>query len=327
TSGQEKVVFGTVLFGRMQGGSGSDRAMGLFINTLPFRVDVGDAGILETVRRVQTDMAALLEHEHASLALAQRCSGVPSGMPLFNALLNYRHSVIPVEAEGTDTGIEPIEGLERTNYSFVLSVEDLGSSLGLTAQVVQPYEPSTICGYMQQSLQTLAEALEHCPETPAQTLTIMPAEEQELLIHSWNKTDTPYPSHRCVHQLFEDQTKRTPDAVAVEHDERSLTYRKLNSCAARLAQKLADLGIQRGDHVAILLERSFELIVAQLAILKVGAAYVPIDTKAPVDRQAYILSDSGAKLLLTDESADVRVQTQVPLVRLSATQENVNDVH
>ncbi|KAG0200037.1 hypothetical protein BGX28_006796, partial [Mortierella sp. GBA30] len=324
TSGQEKVVFGTVLFGRMQGGS-SDRAMGLFINTLPLRVDVGENCVLNSVRRVQTDLATLLEHEHASLAIAQRCSSVPSGTPLFSAILNYRHNAAPVEEAKTSTGMEVIGGTERDNYPMGLSVEDFGSSLGLTAQVVQPYEPSRVCRYMEQALQSLADALEYAPESPVQALAVLPAEEYELVVHSWNKTDAPYPSERCVHQLFEDQMKRTPDAIAVEHDDRSLTYHKLNNRAARLAQRLTDLGVQRGDHVAILLERSFELIVAQLAILKVGAAYVPIDVKAPVDRQVYIVSDSGAKLLITDEIRDVPVEIQVSMLRLSVGQENTED--
>nr|WCR32674.1 calpinactam synthetase [Mortierella alpina] len=324
TSGQEKVVFGTVLFGRMQGGSGSDRAMGLFINTLPFRVDVGGVSTLETVRRVQTDMATLLEHEHASLALAQRCSSVPSGVPLFNALLNYRHSTIPVEEAAKDTGIEPIEGLERTNYAFVLSVEDLSSALGLTAQVVQPYDPSTICGYMQQALHNLAEVLDSAPEDPVHGLTIVPTKEYEMVVRSWNKTEASFPSDRAVHQLFEDQTKRTPNAIAVVHDDRSMTYRTLEGRAIRLARKLLDLGVQRGDNVAILLERSFNLIITQLAILNVGAAYVPIDIKAPVDRQLYILSDSGANLLVTEESMEVHAQIQTPLLRLGVTQDDTD---
>ncbi|KAF9983985.1 hypothetical protein BGZ75_004431 [Mortierella antarctica] len=324
TSGQEKVVFGTVLFGRMQGGSGSDRAMGLYINTLPFRVDVGGVSTLETVRRVQTDMATLLEHEHASLALAQRCSSVPSGVPLFNALLNYRHSTIPVEEATKDTGMEPIEGLERTNYAFVLSVEDLGSALGLTAQVVQPHEPSTICGYMQQALHNLAEALENAPEDPVHGLAILPAEEYEMVVHSWNKTDASFPTDRAVHQLFEDQARRTPDAIAVVHNDCSMTYHTLNGRAIRLARKLLDLGVQHGDNVAILLERSFDLIITQLAILKVGAAYVPIDIKAPVDRQVYILSDSGSNLLVTDENMDVHIQIQIPLLRLGVSQDDID---
>ena len=123
TSGQQNVVFGTVLFGRMQGGSGADRAMGLFINTLPLRVDVENATVLESVRRVQTDLATLLEHEHASLALAQRCSSIPSGSPLFSAILNYRHNVVSSEEAELNTGIELLDGQERSSYPFVMSVE------------------------------------------------------------------------------------------------------------------------------------------------------------------------------------------------------------
>ncbi|KAF9342278.1 hypothetical protein BGX26_007902, partial [Mortierella sp. AD094] len=135
TSGQERVVFGTVLFGRMQGGSGSDQAMGLFINTLPLRIDVGSSSVEESVHQTQSSLAALLEHEHASLALAQRCSSVPAGTPLFSALLNYRHNAAPTTESSGICGMTLLDGRERTNYPFAISVEDGGNTLGLTAQV------------------------------------------------------------------------------------------------------------------------------------------------------------------------------------------------
>ncbi|KAG0347101.1 hypothetical protein BGZ54_005023, partial [Gamsiella multidivaricata] len=164
TSGQQRVVFGTVLFGRMQGGSGSNRAMGLFINTLPLRVDVDSTSVLGNVQRTQNDLAALLEHEHASLALAQRCSSVPAGVPLFSAILNYRHNIDFSNESPSISGMEVVEGKERTNYPFAMSVEDGGFTLGLTAQVVQPFDSHRVCGYMQQALQSLADALERTPD-------------------------------------------------------------------------------------------------------------------------------------------------------------------
>ncbi|KAG0004033.1 hypothetical protein BGZ79_010489, partial [Entomortierella chlamydospora] len=281
TSGQSPVVFGTVLFGRMQGGSGSERALGLFINTLPFRIDVEGINVVDSVRTVQKDLAALLEYEHASLALAQRCSDVPSGTPLFSSLLNYRYNSAPSKDRESISGMEALSEDERTNYPFVLSVEDFGSSLGLTAQVVHLYDPTKFCQYMEQALANLANSLQHAPGTFVQELGILPADEHELVVHTWNNTDTFYPSDQCVHQLFEDQVEMAPEAVAVVHDDRLMTYRTLNNHANHLAHKLVGLGVKPGDNVAMLLERSFELIFAQLAILKVGATYVPIDVKAP----------------------------------------------
>ncbi|KAG0053629.1 hypothetical protein BGZ83_000770, partial [Gryganskiella cystojenkinii] len=325
TSGETEVVFGTVLFGRMQGGAGSGRALGPYINTLPFRVDVEDSNVVNTVRRVQSDLAALLDHEHASLAVAQRCSGVPSGMPLFGALLNYRHEQGQVEMSA-DTGIEHLQFHERTNYPFVISIDDYGTSLGLTSKVIQPYDPSKICGYMQRALHNLAKALEHAPETPVHALGVLPAEEYNLVVHSWNNTDAPYHSDRCVHHLFEEQVEKAPQAVAVVHDDRSMTYSTLNIRANQLAQKLVDLGVKPGDNVAILMERSFELIIAQLAILKVGGAYVPIDPKAPVERQAYIASDSAAKLLITSDETHVPDQIHAPLLRLGGNEDDIENL-
>ncbi|WP_036047357.1 condensation domain-containing protein, partial [Paraburkholderia mimosarum] len=215
TSGQEQVVFGTVLFGRMQAGEGADRAMGLFINTLPLRLDMDEVSVAERVRHTHARLAELLEHEHASLALAQRCSGVPAGTPLFSALLNYRHNSKPfgeTEANETLSGIEMLSSHERTNYPFVLSVEDYGQALGMTAQVQSPIDSQRVCGYMEQALCSLADALEQTPDQPARQLEVIPKAERELLLQIWNATEAPYPDQACIHQLFEEQTERTPEA-------------------------------------------------------------------------------------------------------------------
>src|SRR5262249_20180733 len=153
-SGREDVVFGTVLFGRMHGGSGADRAMGLFINTLPVRLHLGEVGTEECVRKTHGHLAELLRHEHAPLALAQRCSGIEGSAPLFSALFNYRHNTpLRSRAEGTRasrplTGVEWLGAKERTNYPLSLSVDDFGEALGLAAQVAEPISPERVCGYM-----------------------------------------------------------------------------------------------------------------------------------------------------------------------------------
>ncbi len=134
-SGREDVVFGTVLFGRMQGGEGADRVMGLFINTLPMRIQIGEEAVEASVRKTHALLADLMRHEHASLALAQRCSAVPAPAPLFSALLNYRHSPgrqrPSSEAMQAWQGIQALRAEERTSYPFTLSVNDLGEGFSL----------------------------------------------------------------------------------------------------------------------------------------------------------------------------------------------------
>ncbi len=307
TSGQVKVVFGTVLFGRMQAGQGADNGMGLFTNTLPLRLDIDDTPLRDSVRIAHTRLAELLEHEHASLALAQRCSEAPGETPLFSALLNYRHSAHPVTTDATIGGIEFLSGQERTNYPFVLSVEDFGHALGLTAQIVQPIDPKRVCGYMQQALESLAEALEQRPETPVRVLNILPEAEKKLLLATWNATQAPYPDQSCIHRLFEQQAENTPDAIALVYGEHILNYAELNSRANQLSHWLTGQGVQPDNRVAVLLERSVELVVAQLAILKAGAVYVPIDPQVPDERKHWLISDCSAKLLLTDIPIDLAI--------------------
>ncbi|MGY4485166.1 aryl carrier-like protein [Bradyrhizobium sp. LM3.2] len=274
SSGREQVVFGTVLFGRMHAGAGADRTMGLFVNTLPVRLALDETGVAASVRSTHAQLSELLAHEHASLALAQRCSGVAAPAPLFSALLNYRHNrTAATPGSGTDdvpSGAEWLGGEERTNYPVTLSVEDYGEALGLTAQVAEPVSADRVCGYMQRALEQMAEALEHAPNTPVRELDILPADERSYLLEELNRTAVAYPSERCIHELFEAQVQKAPEAVAVVHENERLSYGELNARANRLAHHLIALGVGPGDSIATVLDRSVALVVAQLAILKGG---------------------------------------------------------
>jgi amino acid adenylation domain-containing protein len=299
-SGKRDVVFGTVLFGRMAGGAGADRAMGLFINTLPIRLRMGGEGVEASVRGTQKLLAELLRHEHAPLSLAQRCSGVQRPTPLFSALFNYRHSGggKAAAAEAPRGGIQGLHMEERTNYPLSLSVDDMGVGLRVTAQVVASVGAARVCAMMGMALEGLVHALESAPESAVGAIAVLPAAEREQVVEKWNRTDADFPADACVHSLFRAQAGRTPDAVAVMHDDRSLTYAELNAAANRLAHRLVERGVEAGDRVTVLVPRSIELVIAELAVLKAGGVYVPIDPSAPAERIAFMVADSASRIVL-----------------------------
>ncbi|NWA25217.1 amino acid adenylation domain-containing protein, partial [Pseudomonas gingeri] len=303
-SGREQVVFGTVLLGRMQAGAGADRALGMFINTLPLRVDVGAQTVMAGLKATHGQLTALLGHEHAPLVLAQRCSGVAAPTPLFSSLLNYRHNAV-AEAEATPEheeawrGIETFDAEDRTNYPLTLNVDDLGDAFKVSVLVTAEVGAQRLCGYMQAALVQLVEALEVAPTLALDSLSILPPAEREQVLVGFNTTLTHSPRQQTIHSLFEAQVQRTPEAPAVWQDETTLSYGELNRQANRLAAELAGLGVQPGDSVALLLPRSIDLLVSQLAVLKCAAVYVPLDINAPRERQAFMVQDSLAVLVLT----------------------------
>nr|WP_279610664.1 non-ribosomal peptide synthetase [Burkholderia gladioli] len=302
-SGREDVVFGTVLLGRWQGGERVEHVVGLFINTLPLRVEVGGIGVRDAALRTHRTLADLMGHEHASLAFAQRCSGVAAPAPLFSALLNFRHSAEGTVIDGGSIpgwqGIEVLDGEERTNYPCALCVDDLGEGFRLTTQLVAQFDAARVCAYLERAVGSLATALEQAPGTPVRELAWLPEAERRQLIEGWNASEAPCPFESGVHALFEAQAARTPDAPALVDGARSLDYGTLDARANRLAHHLAAAGVAAGERVAILLDRSIELILAELAILKCGAVYVPLDRNAPAERQAFMLADCGARCLLS----------------------------
>ena len=323
TSGRDDVVFGTLLLGRMHGGKGSERVMGPFINTLPIRLGVADAEAEASVRHAHALLARLLRHEHASLALAQRCSGVDALAPLFTSLLNYRHSVRkqrPADAIAARTavgGMKRFYGEERTNYPLTMSVDDLGDRFRLKAQVLSAsLDPARVCAFMHRALEGLVDALETEPTRSLDRIDVLPERERVQVVEAWNQTQADYPAASFVHTLFEAWAQRAPDAPAVIHARGEISYAELNARANRLAHHLRALGVGPDVRVALVMTRSPELIEAELAVLKCGGAYVPLGSDESLRER---LIDCAPAVVLTTNAWVDRVQhLSVPVVAVDA---------
>ncbi len=187
-TGRCDVVFGTVLFGRLESGRGADRVTGPFINTLPVRADGAGAGAAAAVSGMQSVLAGLVAHEHAALALAQRMSGVPAPLPLFTSLLNFRHSAGPdgggdggAGGGGGLAGIEEVFGRDRTNYPVTVSVDDLGSGFAVSCDVVSPGVARQVCDQLVAAVTGIAQALRDGPERPLHRVPVLSQADLDLV--------------------------------------------------------------------------------------------------------------------------------------------------
>ncbi|WP_203228912.1 non-ribosomal peptide synthetase, partial [Lautropia dentalis] len=227
-SGRDDVVFGTVMSGRMAPVAGIDHMLGMFINVLPLRLNMAGLAVREALLQLEQSMAGLIRHESASLALAQRCSGVEGDVPLFSALFNYRHGSMHDSVRGMD-GVEFVEELEATNYPFVLSVDDTGDGFVFVSQTDPSVDAGQVIEYLHCALQQVVGALQRESTLLVRQFDIMPQRAREQVIRVFNATQADYPKEALIHELFEQQVERTPEAVAVQYEEESLTYAQLNA--------------------------------------------------------------------------------------------------
>ncbi|MEL4887251.1 amino acid adenylation domain-containing protein [Pectobacterium betavasculorum] len=303
-SERDDVVFGTVLFGRMQAGEGAGRVLGACVNTLPLRINIGAMSLIDTIRETHILLSELLSHEHAPLALAQACSQVPVSLPLFSAGLNYRYSqrqrALAASQQADWAKMDGIFNEERGNYPLHVEVDDFGDSFAITTHVHRPMDPKRVARYLETALIGVTDALENEPTARVNLIDILPDEERRELLVAWNDTATAFPDRTCIHTLFEEQAARTPQAPAVVYGQHTIAYADLNAQANRLAHYLCAQGVGVGTYVAISLPRSPEMVVAILAVLKAGAAYIPLDTSYPIERLLFMLRDSAAAVLITD---------------------------
>jgi amino acid adenylation domain-containing protein len=302
-SGRDDVVFGTVLFGRMTAGPGADRVLGPFINTLPVRVDTATIATTAAIKGMQLQLAVLLGHEHAPLALAQQASGVAAPAPLFSSILNYRYR--PDLGPGLGSvmeGIEVVSVRERTNYPLALSVDDTGTGFVFHVQAVAPANAEQVCALLHAATANLVTALETAPGAPVRAVQVLAGDERAQVVAGWNDTARALPAV-TVPALLEERAGQCPDAVAVVCGDVRLSYAELNGQANRLARLLVSRGAGPESLVAVVMERSADLVVALLGVLKAGAAYLPVDLGYPAERVAFMLADARPAVVVTSGSA------------------------
>ncbi|MGW7819955.1 non-ribosomal peptide synthase/polyketide synthase [Streptomyces puniciscabiei] len=300
-AGRDDVVFGTTVSGRPAELPGVEGMIGMFINTVPTRVRIPRGAVLPWLRELQERQSEARRHDFLALPRIQAVSEVPSGQALFDSMVVFENYPVD-EAATARTGVQVAEVTadDATTFPWCLRAhlaERLGFDLAYDPAL---FDRSTV----ERATGRLAALLTALADDPRRTVggldPLTPADRE--LLAAWNTTTRPADPHSPV-DLFAEQARRTPDAVAVRAGGSGLTYRELAHWSARLAARLLAGGLAPEDRVALLMDRSAELVVAQLAVLRAGGAYVPVDTRAPEDRRQSLLDQAGAAVRLT--AADV----------------------
>ena len=308
-SGEEEVLFGATRACRHWAIDGDDQMVGLFINTLPFRVRVQRNQLLRAwLKEIRAQHLALRDFEYTPLIKIKEWSDVPPGTSLFDSVLVFEGYQMDkrLGALGGDWSKREVKLLEQTNYPLTVAAyaeSDLLLKIEYDQQRFDHATISRLLGHLRTVLEGLAKNLD-CPVRDLPFLTL--AERQQLLV-DWNRT-APCQSDKTISALFEEQVERTPESVALVFENDRLTYRELNERANQLAHYLKKCGVGPEVVVALCLEPSLEMVVCVLGTLKAGGAYVPLDPAYPADRLSFKLADSGARVLLTQES----VRAQLP---------------
>jgi amino acid adenylation domain-containing protein len=299
-AGADDVSVGTPVAGRTR--LETEGLIGFFVNTLVLRTDLsGDPPFRELVARVRETTLNAYGHQDIPFErLVEELAPERSlrHTPLFQVMLVLQNNVQEALRLG-DLAAEPVEAVSGAAlFDLMLNlVEDGGALAGTLDYRAELFERATV-ERMLDHFGALLRAVAADPGRRLSAVELLDAEERARLA-AWNDTALPLPDERRVHRLIEVQARRTPDAVAVVFADQALSYRELDARAGRLAHHLVSLGAGPEARVGICLERSAEMVVALLAVLKAGAAYLPLDPSYPADRLAYMLEDSGAPLLVT----------------------------
>jgi amino acid adenylation domain-containing protein/non-ribosomal peptide synthase protein (TIGR01720 family) len=311
-SGEDDVIFGASTSGRPVDLPGIESAVGLFVNSLPVRVqiDAYDSSI-SWLKKLQAQQAEARQYEHSPLVQIQGWSELAKGVPLFNSLMAFENYPINPELRQRNKYLEicDFSVFNRTNYPLSVIVV-LDGQLLLNIIYDRRYFDSDTIARMLGHLQTLLEGMVANPEGQLKNLPLLTESEKNLGLVKWNQTQTDYPLHLCLHQLIEAQVEKTPNAVAVIFADQKLTYQELDNRANQIAHYLQKLGVKPEVRVGICVERSLEMLVGLLGILKAGGAYVPIDPEYPQHRQAFMLQDCQTDVLLTQQKFAATLPTQ-----------------
>ena len=303
-AGQDDVIVGSPIAGR--GDGELDGVIGNFTNTLLLRTSLaGDPTFAELVARVRDTALAAYEHEdvpYETLVHELRADGRSGGEPLFNVLFALQE-MERARLDMPGATVEPFAaGRGATKADLFLSVAEHDGGLRASLQYRTDLFDAATVERMLGHLGVLLGAAAASPSTPVSRLPMLDPDERRRLVEQWNDTALPVPLDRGLEALLSEQCARTPGAIAAEHAGNSITYGELDARAGRLAAYLRSLGVGPEVVVGVFVERSLEMVVALVAIHRAGGAYLPLDPAYPRDRLTFMLHDSGAPLLVTQES-------------------------
>ena len=299
-SGQEDLLVGTPLANRTR--SELNDSIGFFVNTLALRSDLSGAPtfyeLLKRVRTVTLEAHAYQELPFDLLVTKLHPERKSTRQALFQVMFALQNA--PTQTlKLRGVSLEALD-IPYGEGMFDLVLEMFESSQGFKGYLrydTDLFDAATITR-MEGHFRTLLEGMIGNPQQRIAELPLLTEAERQQILYEWNDTGTAYPQHRCIHELFEEQAARSPEAIALVFEEQQLSYRELNQKANQLARYLKELGVGPEVLVGVCVERSLEMIVGLLGILKAGGAYLPLDPNYPTERLAFMLEDSQVSVLL-----------------------------
>ncbi|TRV43485.1 MAG: amino acid adenylation domain-containing protein [Microcystis panniformis Mp_MB_F_20051200_S9] len=307
-SGQDDILIGTPTANRNR--QEIEPLIGFFVNTLVLRNSLEGnptfSGLLQQARNVVLEAYANQDVPFEQVVDALEIERSLSYNPLFQVMFALQNAPLnALELPHLKAQYLAVEH-QRIKFDLSLILEEIETEQGSYLEGFWEYDSDLFTDEritrMVGHFQTLLEGIVANPQQTVGELPLLTESEKQQLLVEWNQTQQDYPQNLCIHQLFEEQVVKTPDAIAVIDREKSLTYEQLNQKANQLAYYLQNLGVKTEDLVGICIERSALMIIGLLGILKAGAAYVPLDPNYPPERLAYMLEDSAVSVLLTQEN-------------------------
>ncbi|NRB40968.1 MAG: LLM class flavin-dependent oxidoreductase [Pseudomonadales bacterium] len=313
-SGEDDVVFGSLISGRPGDLPGVETMLGLFINTVPVRVTFDSKlNLSDLLSSIHRDNIGREEHGYLSLVEVQGLSDVTAGTSLFDSIFIYANyptdlsTVVRATSEDNNVSDELFDlksfGLDgETNYKLSLfaNYRDDVLTIKMTYRA-EEFSAETIDSLLGHVERVLIGMVTAGGNQAVNCLPLLKETELNQLLHDWNDTEIDYARDKCIHDLFEEQASANPDAVALVFEDKQLTYNELNNKANQVAHHLLQQGVTPNTLVGLCVERSLEMVIGMLGILKSGAAYLPLDPSYPLERIHYMLEDSKVNYLVTQK--------------------------
>ncbi len=301
-SERDEIVFGSLVSGRSAALEGIEGMVGMFLNTLPMMVHVDhSAPLRDWLKYIQSQQNILHDHEFSPLTHVRRWSEVSDGRPLFESVIDTNNTHSPSDGGDSEPSDDAVMAPINQSTPILIFAKPASTRLMLNLIYSERRFTRACMNQVGEQFVTLLKSMTEDPEMLVREVSMISEEESQRTLIDWNQTETDWPREKSLNQLFERYAEETPDALAVSCLDETLTYGEMNARANQLARHLKARGIGRGDLVGFCLDRSLEMVITILAMLKTGAGYVPLDPNYPIERLELMLKASGAPLLITQK--------------------------